>query len=83
MVCFVPSTGGNRQEDTVAPEPTSSSARESHFSVGTHLVRLSCSRGRWSVHVDSAAFAQWYTTEAEAWEAGVREADRLDRSGGT
>jgi hypothetical protein len=75
--------GRYQREDTVAPEPTSSSARESHFSVGTHLVRLSCSGGRWSVLVDSAPFARWYTTEAEAWEAAVREADRIDRSAGT
>ena len=46
---------------------------------GSHLVRLSCANGRWCVFLDSAAFDRWYATEAEAWEAAVREADRLDR----
>jgi hypothetical protein len=46
--------------------------------VGAHLLLLSCAEGRWTVTVDSVAFETWYTSEAEAWEAGVREADRLD-----
>ncbi len=64
----------------MALEPTPSTARETHFAVGAHVVRLSCAKGRWSVFVDQAATDQWYASEAEAWEAGVREADRLDRT---
>lgn len=50
------------------------------YRVGAHLVRLSCAGGRWSVRVDDVAFERWYTNQAGAWEAGVREADRLDRA---
>lgn len=49
------------------------------YRVGAHLVRLSCAAGRWTVRVDDVAFDRWYTNQAGAWEAGVREADRLDR----
>lgn len=51
------------------------------FHVGKHLVRLSGRPGVWSADVDGAALAHSYSTQAEAWEAGVREADRLDRLG--
>ena len=50
------------------------------YHVGAHLVRVSCAGGRWSVRVDDVAFDRWYTNQAGAWEAGVREADRLDRA---
>ena len=53
----------------------------SDFQVGMHIVQLSCCEGRWSVTVDTVPFEKWYTSEAAAWEAGVREADRLDRLG--
>ena len=50
------------------------------FQVGRHLVRVAQSVAeRWAVTVDDAALPNWYRTQAEAWEAGVREADRLDR----
>jgi hypothetical protein len=55
----------------------------SSFDVGPHIVRLSCSEGHWTVTVDSVASEKWYTSQAEAWEAGVREADRLARLGST
>jgi hypothetical protein len=51
----------------------------SSFEVGVHVLRLACARGRWTVTVDSVTFERWFTSEADAWEAGVREADRLDR----
>jgi hypothetical protein len=65
----------------MAVEPTPSSTSEAHFSVGSHLVRLSRESGRWRVFLDAglAPFDQSYATQAEAWEAGVREADRIDR----
>jgi hypothetical protein len=65
------------QEKTVRAHPTTP-ARSCSFQVGAHLLLLSCAEGRWTVTVDSVAFETWYTSEAEAWEAGVREADRLD-----
>jgi hypothetical protein len=49
------------------------------FQVGGHLVRLSRANERWHVTVDAVSFERWYPSEAEAWEAGVREADRLDQ----
>jgi hypothetical protein len=49
------------------------------FRVGAHLVRLSRANERWHVTVDATSFERWYASEAEAWEAGVREADRLDQ----
>jgi hypothetical protein len=53
------------------------------FRVGTHSVKVSGGNGVWMFAVDEAAGASSYATEAEAWEAGVREADRLDRTTGT
>jgi hypothetical protein len=50
------------------------------FEVGNHALRLTCSEGRWTVTIDSVVFARWYLSQAAAWEAGVREADRLDRA---
>jgi len=49
------------------------------FEVGRHLVRLHCLEGRWTTTVDGVPATDWHRTQAEAWEAGVREADRLDR----
>jgi hypothetical protein len=51
------------------------------FNVGTHVVRVSQKDGRWTVAVDERSFPTWYLTLAEAWEAGVHEADHLDRLG--
>jgi hypothetical protein len=51
----------------------------SSYEVGGHLIHLSGFEGRWSVTVDKAAHHTSFATRAEAWEAGVREADRLDR----
>jgi hypothetical protein len=52
------------------------------FQVGAHLVQLSKREDRWAVAVDERTLSTWYLTQADAWEAGVREADRLDRSTG-
>jgi hypothetical protein len=53
------------------------------FRIGGHLLRLARRDGRWTVTIDSVAFDRWFTTPAAAWEAGVREVDRLDRPGAT
>ncbi len=53
---------------------------ETRFNAGRHVLRLSrVLEGRWSVAVDEAVLSGCFGTQAEAWEAGVREADRLDR----
>jgi hypothetical protein len=53
---------------------------ESRFEAGKHVLRLSkVMEGRWSVAVDDAALSGSFRTQADAWEAGVREADRLDK----
>jgi len=49
------------------------------FEVGCHLVRLRCLEGRWTATVDGVTATDWHRSQAEAWEAGVREADRIDR----
>ena len=49
------------------------------YQVGKHVVRISNANGRWAVTVDDAALSRWFVNQAEAWTAGVHEADRLDR----
>ncbi len=50
------------------------------FQVGEHVVRVSkVMEGRWVAAVDEVALPNSYRTQADAWEAGVREADRVDR----
>jgi len=49
------------------------------FQVGHHRVQVSESNGRWTAAVDDVPLPLWFRNEAEAWAAGVREADRLDR----
>jgi hypothetical protein len=51
------------------------------YEVGTHRLHLSGREGRWTVTVDETACSSSFATRAEAWEAGVREADRLARFG--
>jgi hypothetical protein len=66
-----------------SPPPGERSAPiPSTFEVGRHVVRvLKVNEGRWSVTVDGAPLSSTYATQAEAWEGGVREADRIDRAG--
>ncbi len=54
---------------------------QGRYSVGMHVVQVSKAEGRWSVTVDDRALPNWFMTQVEAWEAGVREADRLDHAG--
>ena len=49
------------------------------YQVGKHVVRVTNANGRWAVTVDDAALSKWFVNQAEAWAAGVQEADRLDR----
>ena len=51
------------------------------FTVGTHSLSISfMTEGRWTVSVDGGPLSRTYQTQVEAWEAGVRTADELDRA---
>lgn len=66
-----------------ANNPKSSAAPVSvvtRFQVGQHVLRVSkVMEGRWAIAVDEAALPSTFRTQADAWEAGVREADRIDK----
>lgn len=50
------------------------------FHVGAHALRIvHVAEGRWTVSVDDGPPSQYFVTQTEAWEAGVRLADALDR----
>ncbi|HTP27514.1 MAG TPA: hypothetical protein VMK12_17910 [Anaeromyxobacteraceae bacterium] len=51
------------------------------FQVGYHEVRVSVANERWTATVDGSPVPRWFTNEAEAWAAGVHEADRLNQAG--
>ncbi len=58
--------------DAIVTRPTT-------FEVGEHkLVVAKVLERRWTVAVDDRALDASFDTQADAWEAGVREADRLD-----
>jgi hypothetical protein len=45
------------------------------YRVGDHTLALACTaRWQWTVSVDSRELPNRYSSQAEAWEAGVREA---------
>ncbi len=49
------------------------------FHVGIHTLRVSkVTEGRWTFSVDDGETSSTFATQAAAWEAGVRAADRLD-----
>ena len=52
------------------------------FNVGVHLLTLAKLRGsnRWTLTVDGTLSSSTFETEVEAWEEGVRTADRVDRA---
>ena len=52
------------------------------FKVGVHILTLAKLRGsnRWTLTIDGTLSASTFETEAEAWEEGVRTADRVDRA---
>jgi hypothetical protein len=49
------------------------------YEVGRHLVRLTQERDGWAVSVDGLVHGQRYASAAEAWSAGLRTAEALDR----
>ena len=51
------------------------------YQVGGHVLRIvHVAEGRWTVSVDDGPPSQLYATQTDAWEAGVRSADALDRA---
>jgi hypothetical protein len=52
------------------------------FKVGVHTLILAKLRGsnRWTLTVDGTLSTSTFETEVEAWEEGVRTADRVDRA---
>jgi hypothetical protein len=52
------------------------------FKVGVHLLTLAKLRdsNRWTLTFDGTRSASTFETEVEAWEEGVRTADRVDRA---
>lgn len=61
------------------PQPPRPPAPPVTFQVGRHRVRVGGQPGTWAVSVDEAELDRTFATAADAWEAGVREADRQDR----
>lgn len=51
------------------------------FKVGTHTIVLTKPRGanRWTLTMDGTLSPSTFETEVEAWEEGIRAADRIDR----
>ena len=62
-----------------AIRPGSQAVLATTFRAGTHEVRLWMLEGRWYVALDGTQLTVWHKTQADAWTAGVTEADRLDR----
>ena len=58
---------------------TPASSIPSTFRAGDHEVRVWMKDGRWYAAVDGAELPIWHKVQADAWTAGVTEADRLDR----
>ncbi len=56
-------------------------ARETRsFEVGAHVIRVTrINPGRWLASVDETVCGTSFGSSAEAWAAGVRAADHLDR----
>jgi hypothetical protein len=51
------------------------------FQAGEHTLRIALAQDwRWTVTVDEARIEGSFMTQVEAWEAGVREAARLDQA---
>ncbi len=54
----------------------------STFLAGSHELRIGLEGQRWTVAVDGVRLERWFSTQAEAWVAGVAEADRLGQAPG-
>ncbi len=56
-------------------------SRPTLFVVGAHTLALakSAGNGRWTLTLDGALLEGTFEKQVDAWEAGVRAADRIDR----
>jgi len=62
------------------PEPDAYAKLPIVFEAGSHKVGVVMGNDWiWSCTVDGRPLGGRFMTQVEAWEAGVREADRLDR----
>lgn len=52
------------------------------YLVDAHVIDVSGRSGRWNVSVDAIPLDASFASTADAWTAGVVEADRRDRAGG-
>lgn len=57
-----------------------SASKPQAFEVSGHQVLLTEENGVWHVAVDQTLDPHRYESAADAWSAGVGEADRLDRA---
>jgi len=57
-------------------------ARPTPFMVGDHSLLLAqlMPSWRWTATMDGRLLDGTFQSQAEAWEAGIREADRVDRA---
>jgi len=63
--------------------PSAIVTRPVTFDVGEHkLVVTMLQEGRWTVAVDGRLLDASFETQADAWQAGVREAHRVDQPPG-
>ena len=66
-----------------SPRPAPPATVPVVFQAGDHTLRLTMDVDwRWSVAVDGALLEHRFMSQVEAWEAGVREAARLDQARG-
>jgi hypothetical protein len=56
--------------------------RPTTFQIAEHTLVVAKLKGRgcWTVAVDGRLLDASFACQADAWEAGVREADRIDRA---
>jgi hypothetical protein len=65
------------------PEPDPFSRIPTVFEAGAHKIGVGLEGDwAWSCKVDGVPLERRFQSQVEAWEAGVREADRLDREAG-
>ncbi len=66
------------------PIPFASAVRESRsFQFGAHVIRVTrVTRRTWAAWVDETLCGTDHPSPAVAWEAGVRELDRIERAKG-
>jgi hypothetical protein len=49
------------------------------YEVREHVLEVAGHDGRWTISVDGVEMGGWSVSSADAWTAGVTEADRLDK----